>query len=595
MLKKILYVLDPKQKRQVVLLFFMILLNTLFELLGVSAVLPLITAVTEPETINDDRFLSLVSRLLGEPEPSRLVVILSLMMVVIYIIKNCFILVMTKYLFHFIYQNQRVLAVRLMKSYMRQEYAFHTIHNMSELQRNIVNDVNCFFSALQYMLEFAIEILVCCTLVVYLAVVDIATTLVIAVIMSLLMLVFLKVFRKRMKEYGKRARELSEKKTRWFLQSFGGIKEIKTMDCEDYFINEYEGTYREHATVFEKQIFLGNMTKPVVEMFAISTILVFMSVRIMSGADLNSFIPVLSVFAVAAFRLLPSFNRLSGYIASLIFNLPAVNAVYGEIKEIEELNSREKNRNKDPQTAIGLEKEISVKNVSFSYPSKPDKKVLSDISFDIPAKRSVALVGSSGSGKTTVADLILGLYEPQSGTICADGININEHVRSWHECIAYIPQSIYLTDDTIRANVAFGIPDEEIDDKKVWAALEEASLADFVRSQPEGINSNIGDRGVKISGGQRQRIGIARAIYRDPRLLILDEATSALDTETETAVMDAIYGLSGKVTMLIIAHRLSTIKCCDMIYRIKDGKAEAISYEEACSAEAQLAGEEKTE
>ena len=196
--------------------------------------------------------------------------------------------------------------------------------------------------------------------------------------------------------------------------------------------------------------------------------------------------------------------------------------------------------------------------------------------------KNVAIVGPTGSGKTTIADIIMGLYEPQKGIVSVDGVSIFDNIKTWHNMIGYIPQNIYLIDDTIRANIAFGVPEDEIDNERVWQVLDEAQLGDFIRQQKDGINSNIGDRGVKISGGQRQRIGIARALYNNPQLLILDEATSALDNETEEAVMDAIYRLSGKVTMVIIAHRLTTIKECDIIYEINNGIAKIKAYNDIC-------------
>lgn len=228
-----------------------------------------------------------------------------------------------------------------------------------------------------------------------------------------------------------------------------------------------------------------------------------------------------------------------------------------------------------------LEDSVEVKAVRYAYPTKPDVDVLKGISLSIPSKKSVAFVGPSGSGKTTMADILLGLYQPQEGAVLSDGYDVYRNIDSWHSLIGYIPQSIYLMDDTIRANVAFGLPSDQIDDDKVWQVLEEAQLADYVRKQKDGLNTNIGDRGVQLSGGQRQRIGIARALYTDPQLLILDEATSALDNDTEAAVMDAIYRLSGKITMVVIAHRLTTIRNCDIIYRLNYGTAELISYDEA--------------
>ncbi|MCR5119457.1 MAG: ABC transporter ATP-binding protein/permease [Lachnospiraceae bacterium] len=580
MIKKMHMVLDKKQRREVFALLLIILLNSVFELLGVSAVLPLIEAVTDTRKAEGKWYFAMIADLLNVHDTVQLIAVFSFILVIVYIVKNCYILWMNHSLYKLVYQNQRKLAVRLMRCYMYQDYSFHVSHNVSELNRNI-KDAGSFFTAIQYVLQLFIEVMVCFMLVIYLAIVDIRTTLLITVIMAVLLLLFVGIFRGKLKRLGTKNREYTALRTKWFLQSLNGVKEIKAANKEEFFMMKYDDAYKESANVQQKQVFLSNMPKPVVEMICISAILIYMAVRILAGSDVSGFVPILSVFAVAAFRMLPSFNRISGYLSSIMFNKPSVDAVYEDLMEIEKLKKAELESIGESNEPLHLEKEILLNDIEFSYPSKPDVKVLKKLSLKIPARSAVALVGGSGAGKTTVADIIMGLYEPEGGKVTADGVNIYEHVRSWHNTIAYIPQTIYLIDDTIRANVAFGIPEKEISDERVWQALDDAQLGDFVRSQKNGLDSRIGDRGVKLSGGQRQRIGIARALYTGPELLILDEATSALDNETETAVMEAIYHLAGKLTMLVIAHRITTIKNCDIIYRVENGKAYEIDYAEA--------------
>lgn len=286
-------------------------------------------------------------------------------------------------------------------------------------------------------------------------------------------------------------------------------------------------------------------------------------------SDIVSFVTTLSVFAVAAFRMLPSFNKITGYISGMMFNKPAIDSVYRDLKEIERLMGQKTIEQKDTVN-ITLNKSIQFNDVSFHY-SGSDKWILKDANLEIQKNTSVALIGASGAGKTTAADLILGILEPQEGTVTIDGVDIKKCMKSWHEEIGYIPQVIYLMDDTIRANVAFGIPESEIDDTRIEKALWEAQLDQFVQALPDGLDTMIGDRGVKLSGGQRQRIGIARALYRNPNVLVLDEATSALDSDTEKEVMEAIDGLHGTRTLIVIAHRLSTIRKCDKIYEVGKG------------------------
>ena len=580
MLKKIYAILDKKQRVEVFGILIVILISSLFELLGVSSILPLIKAITDPSIIDENEIFQWAMALLHLESGTKLIAIMSLALAAIYVIKNLYILWMNRVVYRFTYDNQAKLAGRMFDCYIHQELQFHYDHNVAELNRNIELDVESFFYAVQCILQLITEILVCTLLVSFLVFIDFETTMSMAVLMTVLVLLFLFVFKKRIKHYGALSRSYSEAKSKWLLQSFNGIKEIKTIGKEEYFSEQYKSNYRHYARVQQRQQVLNSISKPLVEMVCISGILIFMAVRILTGADTTTFVPTLTVFAMAAFRMMPSFNRISGQLNAIMFKKPSVEALYHDLQEIEKLTPGPGEKTASETKRRSVKGEISVDNVVFAYESKPDVTILNGVSVQIPSKKSVAFVGGSGAGKTTLADIILGLYRPQSGKVLADGEDIHKDLDAWRNMIGYIPQNIYLLDDTIRANIALGVPREEVDEEKVWEVLKEAQLADFVKEQKDGLDTNIGDRGVKLSGGQRQRIGIARALYTDPELLVLDEATSALDTETETAVMDAIYRLSGKVTMLVIAHRITTIRNCDIIYRIENGKAKEVSYQE---------------
>ena len=583
LLKKIMYVLDRKQRLQTFFFLVLVLINTVLETLGVSAILPIMQIVMEPNKVDTSPLYSWLMEMLCIQDLRQLLLYLSLFMLFVYIAKNCFILWMNAYLYRFVYYNKAKLSVKMMDCYMRQDYIFHVKHNMAEIQRNINGDVGQFFSVIQNTVQLVTEFCVCIALVLLLLFTDVFTTIVVSGAMLVLLLLFFKIYKMRLKKLGVMNRDTTFMMNKWFLQSLSGIKEIKTMNREAFFINEYsEATYA-NAEVMRRNVTLTNITKPVVEMTAVGAILVYLSVSILRGVDLAQFVSVLSVFAMAAFRMLPSFNRISGCLSVLLFNKPSVDAVYRDVKDIEQLEADRKKVKPQEGHDMTLEDSVEVVNVRYAYPTKPDVEVLKGVSLKIPSRKSVAFVGPSGSGKTTMADILLGLYQPQEGSVLSDGFDVYRNIDSWHSLIGYIPQSIYLMDDTIRANVAFGLPEDQIDDDKVWQALEEAQLADYVRKQRNGLDTTIGDRGVQLSGGQRQRVGIARALYTNPQLLILDEATSALDNDTETAVMDAIYRLSGKVTMVVIAHRLTTIRNCDIIYRLNEGVAEQISYEDALS------------
>ncbi len=570
MFKKINYVLDRRQKTNLSVLLVIILIGAFVELLGVSAIMPLIDVAMEPGTIGEKWYFVLISKNTGITDANQMIVLLAFVLIAIYILKNIYVTMMYSLQYRFIFNNQQRLSVRMMKSYMQQDYLFHVSRNVAEFQRNIVNDVNGFYTvtlnALQFLAEFSVSVV----LVAFLLVQDWVSTLAVASLLFLFMGFFTIFFRKVLVRIGEESRLANVSVTKWLLQAFSGVKEIKVANKERFFIANYDRSYRDCARIQRQQSMLTYLPKPVMETVCICSLMIAMIIKIVVvKSDITSFVTTLSVFAVAAFRMLPSFNKITGYISGMMFNKPSIDAVYNDLREIEQLMARRTADHEDT-VKVKLGMAIRLDRVSFRYP-KAEKWILKNASLEISKNTSVALIGASGAGKTTAADLILGILEPQEGAVMIDGTDIRRCMTSWHEDVGYIPQTIYLMDDSIRANIAFGIPEAEIDDDAVEKALQEAQLDRFVHTLPEGAGTVIGDRGVKLSGGQRQRIGIARALYRNPSVLILDEATSALDNETEKEVMEAIDGLHGTRTLIVIAHRLSTIKKCDRIYEVENG------------------------
>lgn len=585
MLNKIKYILDREQKIKLVIMLIVILVGALFELLGVSAIMPLISVATSPESVNEKWYLKLVSDVFGFYEAKQLIVFLALALVIVYIAKNAYISMMYNLQYRFIFNNQRRLAVKMMYSYMHQNYLFHVSRNVAELQRNVTEDVNGFYTVVLNVMQFIAEASVCVVLAVFLMRVDVMTTFVVAGIVFVSAILVGVVFKKTLVKKGKENRTVSISLTKWVLQSFSGIKEIKVMNKEAFFLKNYENTYRRFTVLQRQQSMLTFIPRPVMETVCISSLLLTMAIKIYAfDADLVEFIPALSAFAVAAFRMLPSFNRISGYMSAVMFNRPAIDVLYDDLVEIEKLDQKVWKAVPDGKP-FHIQTGISIKNVSFQYPNA-EKPVLEKLDLEIENNTSIALIGASGAGKSTLADVILGVLEPKCGGIYVDGKNIRENMDAWHASIGYIPQAIYLMDDTIRANIAFGVEKDEMDETMLWKALREAQLEEFVRKLPDGLDTMIGDRGVKLSGGQRQRIGIARALYGNPQVLILDEATSALDNDTEKEVMNAIDSLHGTRTLIVIAHRLTTIQKCDKIYEVGNGnvtlrsKAEVFGEEE---------------
>lgn len=571
MLKKISYVLSRKQKIQLGLLLVIIFIGAFVEMLGVSAILPIVNIATSPSAIEETWYLVWIRDTFGLHDAEQMLAFMSFAMIVIYIVKNIYIMFMYSEQYRFTFSNQRKLAVQMLNCYMQQEYSFHVSKNVAELQRNVTADVNGFFTVLLNTLQLIAEVSVCVLVSLFLVNTDLMTTIMLAILMLLFISIFAGIFKKVLVKKGEENRIANMHVTKWILQSFSGIKEIKVIDAEDFFVSNYDKYYKKFATLQRQQSIMTIMPRPVMEAVCICGLLTTVIIKLQfMHVEIIELIPTLTAFAMASFRLLPAFNRITGYLSGIMFNKPSIDAVYRDLVEIDKLNIRKKEIC-DNNIELKLDKSIKLQSLSFKYPEN-DRWILKDAELEIKKNSSVALVGASGAGKTTVADLILGLYTPQSGKITVNDVDIETNMVAWHNNIGYIPQNIYLIDDTISANIAFGIDIEHIDEQAMRKALREAKLDEFVDSLPNGLNTIIGDRGVKLSGGQRQRIGIARALYRNPDVLILDEATSALDNDTEREVMNAIDSLHGTRTLIIIAHRLSTIKKCDEIYEVGNGK-----------------------
>ncbi len=570
LIKKINFIFSRKQKVQLLGILILILIGSVLELLGVSAILPLINAVLQPELIEENEFYTVVTNALGINQAVDFIIFFSIMLCLVYVVKNIFLIISRSIQLKFSYETQRDIAVRLMDCYLNEDYLFHVAHNVSELQRNVKSDSGQFFTTISTFMNLLVEVLTCALIVVFLLFNDVITTLLTMGILFVVLFIFWRIYRKIQVIYGSQARESHAKMNKWLIQSFSGIKEIKVMNREKFFSKQYESAFQESVRASKNHNIATMLPKHIIEPICICSLLAVMCIQIKFGKNVNAFISTLAVFAAAAMRMLPSFNRLTEYISIILYNKTSVENVFADLKEAEELIKKKKSQRESGEKLL-FSREIQVKNLTFSYPNS-GKKIFESACLTVAKNKSIAFVGSSGSGKTTLADIIIGLLKPTEGNVYVDGKDVFLYLDAWHNTIGYIPQTIYLMDDTIRANVVFGIPEESVDDEKVWKALERAELADFVRSLDKGIYTGVGDRGVMLSGGQRQRIGIARALYKEPEVLILDEATSALDNETEMAVMQSIESLHGQTTLIIIAHRLSTIQNCDEVYSVEDGK-----------------------
>lgn len=570
--RKLNYIFNTKQKVEIFWLFVIICIGSGLELMGVSVILPIINGIMAPDKMLEEPVYIWIYEKFHMTSVRPLIMLLLVSLIVVYVIKNAFLIYMYNKQYKFIFENQRVLADRMVKCYMSQPYLFHVSKNSAELLRNINEDTGNFFGALQAGIKLLTELMVCLVLGVYLLIKDKTITISVVCLLAIMLWLSVKVYKKNLVRMGARNRFYQMSLNKWVQQSFGGIKEVKILNKEKFFYDKYDEAYRGHAKSEYTYHTLLMVPKPIIETMCICGLLGAIAIKFWwRGADITYFVPILSVFAIAAFRLLPSFNRITEYLGTILYQKSAITSIYEDLKEIDELNAQKREKNKE-EKAIQFQNKIEIKDLTFSYPGA-EKEVLKDLNLEIRKKSSVAFIGHSGAGKTTLADILMGLLKPAKGDVCVDGVSIFEGLNSWHQIIGYIPQTIYLIDDTIKNNIAFGIEEKEIDPARLKYAVEQAQLSQLIEELEFGLDTKIGEMGVRLSGGQRQRIGIARALYHNPEILVLDEATSALDNETEKAVMDAIETLHGKMTLIIIAHRLSTIKDCDYVYEIGDGKA----------------------
>lgn len=580
LLSKLGYIFDKRDKWKLALLTAAIVVGSFLELLAVMVFVPFIDVLQNQNTIKDRWYLKAVFDLFHFHSVKSFIVLIAVGIIGIYVVKNVYLILEKDYIFRFSYNTQMKLSTRLLAAYMKEPYTFHLNHNIAILQRSLHEDTSRFMQVILYALELMAELAVSGVLVIYLLIESKSITIIVLGFLAVFVGGFLLVSRKYSKRLGFENQGYQGKIFQWMNQALGGIKEIKILEREAYFTDEFQKYWKKYARGLRIARTISILPKYTVEAVSMTGLLVAVIVKLLFGeADSVYFISQLAVFAVAAMRLMPSVGRINEHASNMLYALPSVELVYHDLTGIEGLAVEEGRERKDDWQ---LQKGIQVQGVSYHYPDT-EEWVLDDVSFAIRKGTTVAFIGSTGSGKTTMVDIILGLLTPVRGAVMADEINVHEQPKTFHAQVGYIPQTIYLSDDTIRNNIAFGLREEEISEEAVRAAVEKAQLREFIESLPHGLDTIVGDRGVRLSGGQRQRIGIARALYHDPEILVLDEATSALDNETESAVMEAIEHLQGMKTMIIIAHRLTTIRHVDVIYEVGDGKVTPKSKEEVFS------------
>lgn len=574
-LKRLNILLDKKQKNRMALIVVLMLVGGVLESLSISAVIPVMGVLLDPDAVNTNKYLSVVYHGLNMSSPLQFTLLMMVMLVFAFILKNLFLFFQNVVQLKFVYTNQFATSRRMMINFMKRPYEYYLNAETAVIQRNITSDVNNMYALILTILQLASEIVVFTCLAAVLLVVDAAMVITIAGLLIAVLVVIKVVLKPIMYKAGEDNQHFYSKLFKLIEEAVMGIKEIKVSNKEHHFINDYAECGAGYVGAVQKYNIYNSTPRLLIETICIAGLVGYMSVVMVNGATVDELLPQLSVFALAAMRLLPSANRINNYLTSISYFEPFLWNVSEHLQD--EINDENVEydeavyRVAKKVIKLPVNKEITIEDISYAYPNT-EKFIFDHANMTIPIGSAVGIVGTSGSGKTTMVDVVLGLLELKTGVIKADGVNVKDNYEGWLKNIGYIPQTIFMIDDTIRKNVAFGYADEEIDEERVWAVLKEAQLDEFIKTLPEGLDTRIGERGIRLSGGQRQRIGIARALFEDPEVLVLDEATSALDGDTESAIMESINRLHGKKTLIIIAHRLQTIEKCDMVYRVENGK-----------------------
>lgn len=571
-LKKIQILLDKKQKRTMLFLILLMIIGAVLETASLGALIPVIQTIMKENAIVESRYLSALYKWLGCTSEGQFTVYIMLTVICLFIIKNIFLYLQQKCTLRFVYGNQFDTSEKMMKSYLRKNYEFYLNADTAVVQRNITSDVNNMYGLILALLTLISEgiVFICLAAICFFS--DAVLTLLIAGILCLLLIVIEKVLKPILHKAGEDNQNYYSGLFKWISQTVQGIKEVKITGREKYFVEEYVKCGHGYVEAVQKYSLYNNIPRLLIEAVCIACLLGYIIFMILvMGVEPKDMGDSLTALAAVALRLLPCVNRINNQINNIAYFEPFLMGVSDTLKEDTNTENTDMSFAEDEEK-LPVEKEILLKNITYAYPGT-EKMIFEKADLTIPIGSAIGIVGTSGAGKSTVVDILLGLLTPQEGNIFADGVNVKEHYRGWLKNVGYIPQMIFMLDDTIRKNVAFGVPEEEIDEERLNTVLKEAQLYDFIQTLPEGMNTGIGERGIRLSGGQRQRIGIARALYHDPEVLILDEATSALDNDTEAAIMESINHFHGKKTLLIIAHRLQTIEKCDIVYRVENGKA----------------------
>ncbi len=577
MFMQLMYILDRRQKRSLCYMFMAVLVSALLETLSVSVMLPFIQLFTDIDSLRKNRYIASAMRTFHFDNNESVILVIGGTIILVFLVKNIGLAISSYLLVRCKANFVSSLRCQMMESYMKRPYSFFVNNDIGNVMRGIFGDVGSVEAMVDYVFHIGSEGLVIICIGLYIIYKDPVMALGVLIVAFLCFGVIILVLKKKMSRLGVINRQASGDAYTIAIQIVQGIKDVIVRRRQESFQSRFNDAVERSRVASIQSQFANLLPERVIETISIIGIIAVVITRVLIIGNSTEFVADVAVFAVAAFRVLPAISRITGYINLLIYLRPGLNGTYEDIRAartyMEQISLTNRDTELEKVFNLSFSDSIVMNHVYWKY-SEDGNFVLKDLFLRINKGEAVGIIGESGVGKSTISDILLGLYKPQMGTVEVDEYNIFDIPDAWSKMMGYVSQTVYLMDDTIRNNVAFG--ENNIENDAVWQALERASLKDYVMELPEGLDTMVGEGGIKLSGGQRQRIAIARALYFKPDILILDEATSALDNDTEKSVMEAIESLQGTMTIIIIAHRLTTIRKCDRVYEIHDGIAEEI-------------------
>lgn len=563
-MKKIYELLEPAFRKKALILLFLMFIGIIVELLGLGMILPLLSILSTEDFETAYPQATPILDFLGNPTQKKLVFIALGTLVGIYIFKGLFLVFLAWYQTNFAYSLSSHLSSKLLRGYMAKPYSFHLGKNSADLIQNLTGEVSQLTGATSNLFMLITEASAILGIMILLVAVEPMGALTVFLLFGLLAVIFHRLTKKRLLAWGTERQVHDGFRYQYLLQSFGGVKDIMLLGKARYFTNRFQHHNKSSFNLNIKYATLQHIPRLWFEVVGVIGLVILMVSLIYQGRPLAAIIPTLAIFVAAAFRIIPSLNRMVAAVQTIKYAEPSINRLHSENLDFKDLEDEFVTK------AFHLKDTIQLQDVHFNYEGTEGEFL--NVNLIIPVGKTIGFIGKSGSGKSTSVDIILGLLKPVSGKVLVDGVDVHDNIRAWQNQIGYVPQTIYFLDDTLRNNIAFGLKSEEIDESAVLEALKLAQIEEFVQSLPEGLDTIIGENGVRISGGQRQRIGIARALYHKPTVLVLDEATSALDNATEDGIMNSIDALHGEKTIIIVAHRLRTVAMCDQLFLMENGK-----------------------